>query len=169
LLTRFFLVLVVMCTLALFLSGYAIQQRTLRDLRSAINKPRPKRTQPQIYLPEEFKPRVEISADGVVVQDEGETAADMEEQATAVIEVTTSTSEDEPQNKYTGIASSEKMAIVERLKAQVAEKSWAVEHPDPLAKSKVPITRAERRQLIRDEIHKLSRSGERVYYQRRLW
>lgn len=66
-------------------------------------------------------------------------------------------------------ASDEKRAIVESLKAQVAQKSWGVEHPDPLAKSKVPVTRAERRRLIKEEIQRLSQTNEHVLYQRRLW
>ncbi|KAF4122849.1 hypothetical protein GMORB2_7156 [Geosmithia morbida] len=45
---------IVSCTLALFLSGYIIQQRTLRNLRASI-RPRQPRPKPQIYLPEQFQ------------------------------------------------------------------------------------------------------------------
>jgi hypothetical protein len=38
-----------------------------------------------------------------------------------------------------------------------------------MVKSKVPVSRAERRRLIKEEIQRLSQSEERVYYQRRLW
>lgn len=66
-------------------------------------------------------------------------------------------------------ASKEKLDMVEALQSQAAQKSWGVEHPDPLVKSKVPVTRAERRRLIKQEIQRLSQANEPVYYQRRLW
>lgn len=62
-----------------------------------------------------------------------------------------------------------KRAIVEQLKAQVARKTWAVEHPDPLIKNRVPIDAFERRRLIREEIQRLSTVKTKVGYQRRVW
>ncbi|KAK3495464.1 hypothetical protein B0T13DRAFT_512412 [Neurospora crassa] len=58
-------------TAALFLSGYAIQQRTLRDLRAAI-KPTP-RPSPRTYLPDQFKKvTTELPDDTIFsVQDDG--------------------------------------------------------------------------------------------------
>lgn len=57
-------------TAALFLSGYAIQQRTLRDLRAAI-KPTP-RPSPRTYLPDQFKKMTTELPDGTIapVQDD---------------------------------------------------------------------------------------------------
>ncbi|KAL0475232.1 hypothetical protein QR685DRAFT_465870 [Neurospora intermedia] len=52
-------------TAALFLSGYAIQQRTLRDLRAAI-KPTP-RPSPRTYLPDQFKKITTELPDGTIV------------------------------------------------------------------------------------------------------
>lgn len=65
--------------------------------------------------------------------------------------------------------SSEQLALVERLRAQVAAKSWGVAHPDPQSKSRIPVTRAERRRLIKEEIRRLAQADQPVYYQRRLW
>ncbi|KXH59527.1 hypothetical protein CSAL01_11210 [Colletotrichum salicis] len=42
-------------------------------------------------------------------------------------------------------------------------------NPDPEASNQKPISRAERRRLIKEELRRLSESEERVYYQRRLW
>lgn len=72
-------------------------------------------------------------------------------------------------SQYDGLATSGQLAMVAALQADVAQKSWGVEHPDPMAKSKVLVTRAERRRLIKEEVQRLSRSKEKVYYQRRLW
>ncbi|KAL2180895.1 uncharacterized protein P884DRAFT_216539 [Thermothelomyces heterothallicus CBS 202.75] len=57
--------IIFLCTAALFLSGYVIQQRTLRDLRAAI-KP-PPRPSPNIFLPDRFKHSAAELPDGTVV------------------------------------------------------------------------------------------------------
>lgn len=99
----------------------------------------------------------------------GESAAE-KEQREILIEVSPSMPEQQHVLRAGAAAApSEKVAIVEQLRAQMEQKSWAVENPDPLAKSKVPVSRAERRRLIKEELQKLSQSEERVYYQRRLW
>lgn len=54
---------VVLFTTALFLSGYAIQQRTVKNLRAAI---RPDNT-PQLYLPDRFHDDTTELADGTIV------------------------------------------------------------------------------------------------------
>ncbi|KAK3365233.1 hypothetical protein B0T24DRAFT_724109 [Lasiosphaeria ovina] len=56
---------IVLCTAALFLSGYVIQQRTLRDLRAAI-RPTP-RPSPKIFLPDRFKQSTTELEDGTVI------------------------------------------------------------------------------------------------------
>ncbi|KAM7190566.1 hypothetical protein V8F20_009699 [Naviculisporaceae sp. PSN 640] len=58
--------IVLLFTTALFLSGYAIQQRTLRDLRAAI-KPSP-RPEPKIFLPDRFKKSTTELPDGMVIE-----------------------------------------------------------------------------------------------------
>ncbi|RDA95339.1 hypothetical protein CP533_3469 [Ophiocordyceps camponoti-saundersi (nom. inval.)] len=98
---------VVLCTLALFLSGYVIQQRTLRDLRAAI---RP----------------------------------------------------------HEGLAAWQRQTLA-RLQAQVALKRWSTDHPDPLLRA--PVSRAERRRLIKAEMMRLAQQTEQRYRprRRRLW
>ncbi|KAK0703529.1 hypothetical protein B0T26DRAFT_681188 [Lasiosphaeria miniovina] len=56
---------ILLCTAALFLSGYVIQQRTLRDLRAAI-RPTP-RVSPKIFLPDRFKQSTTELEDGTVI------------------------------------------------------------------------------------------------------
>ncbi|CAG9940564.1 unnamed protein product [Clonostachys rosea f. rosea IK726] len=163
---------VISCTCALFLSGYVIQQRTLRDLRTAI-RPRQPRHKPQMHLPDQFKKHTQRLADGTVVQIESEAEREANKRPVQHIEVAPTVSRaEEPrlEVRHTDkVVSREKLAIVEQLQADVARKSWAAEHPDPLVKSRVPITRAERRRLIREELRKLSDAEESVYYQRRMY
>lgn len=174
------------CTLALFLSGYAIQQRTLRDLRAAI-RPRESRPSPRAHLPDWFRASTTELDDGRVVLVEGEAdgaagderqllghAADEAQYATRAPQQQRAEDGDEQRRLKRGPAPSDadarrQRALVEQLQAQMAAKSWGVEHPDPLAKSRVPVTRAERRRLIKAEIQRLAQAEERVYYQRRLW
>lgn len=68
-----------------------------------------------------------------------------------------------------GEPTKEQLAMLATIQKSVKDKSWAVEHPDPLAKNKAPISAAERRRLIKEEIKKLAQSEKPVYYQRRLW
>lgn len=155
-----------------------IQQRTLRDLRAAV-RPRQPRTKPSplTYLPEQFKkPTIAITGPedsekvsvGEVIDKDRNTQAQP-----VVIEVVETVSEVAPESPAPplnrGSVSSKKLAMLESIQKQAAGKSWAVENPDPTSKNHVPISRAERRRLIKAEIQKLSQSEERVYYQRRLW
>ncbi|KAH8816801.1 hypothetical protein F5884DRAFT_726164 [Xylogone sp. PMI_703] len=58
--------IVFMCTTALFFSGYALQQKTVRDIRAAI-KPAPRQTHHVYgYLPKRF----DVDGDGSVPEDE---------------------------------------------------------------------------------------------------
>ncbi|PNY27507.1 Uncharacterized protein TCAP_02580 [Tolypocladium capitatum] len=170
--------IVILCTLALFLSGYAIQQRTLRDLRLAI-RPRESRPSPQAHLPDRFRTTTTELEDGTVVFLESEAdreAKEMKRMADDAAQTPPSRDGDDeeqqdapaPQDGSGGV-SKRQLAIIEQLKAQVAAKSWGVEHPDPLSKSRIPVTRAERRRLIKEEIRRLAQADEPVYYQRRLW
>ncbi|KAI9904035.1 hypothetical protein N3K66_000564 [Trichothecium roseum] len=162
--------------MALFLSGYAIQQRTLRELRVAV-KPRARRPvpEPQAYLPDYFKASTVTLDDGTVVENESE--ADREErlQRLAMIEVEATEQADEEaaaarlRVDNEARAGTDKMALVEELRQQAASKSWSVDHPDPLVKSRVPISRAERRRLIKEEMQRLSRTDQKVLWQPRLW
>lgn len=66
-------------------------------------------------------------------------------------------------------ATEEQLAMLETIKERAAGQAWGVDHPDPLAKNPLPVTRAERRKLIKDEIQRLAQAERPVYYQRRLW
>lgn len=66
-------------------------------------------------------------------------------------------------------ATEEQLRILSTLQTQAARQAWGVEHPDPRAKNPLPITRAERRKLVKEEIRRLAQADRPVYYQRRLW
>lgn len=68
-----------------------------------------------------------------------------------------------------GEPTKKQLEMLEKIQQSVADKSWAVENPDPLSKNKAPISRAQRRKMIKDEILRLAQSDKPVYYQRRLW
>lgn len=68
-----------------------------------------------------------------------------------------------------GEPTKEQLAMLKKIQQSVADKAWAVENPDPLSKNKAPISRAERRKMIKEEIQRLAQSDKPVYYQRRLW
>jgi hypothetical protein len=152
---------VVLFTLALFLSGYAIQQRTLRDLRRAI-RPDP-RPSPKIYLPDRFKKStteledgsiIEIGDEDLIANDERQRKQQKEE---VVIEIRPTVPED------TGAGA------VQRPLAE--EKADSRQEIDDKATGgrKEPESRAERRRRIKQEIQELSQGEGPMYYQRRLW
>ncbi|KAK0628613.1 hypothetical protein B0T17DRAFT_523226 [Bombardia bombarda] len=209
-------------TTALFLSGYAIQQRTLRDLRQAI-KPSP-RPDTQIFLPDRFKKSTTELKDGtvVIVPDDADDKYGgggiggmqrQREQQNTVIEIrptlpqetinkegggsrrpkpskpkprrTRQRQQQQQQQQQIVTNSQEKIpeapvpakddAKTEEEKRasekeQTPEKTIPkldlVEHPEDPQK---PVSRAERRRLIKEEIQRLASTQERGYYQRRLW
>lgn len=167
---------VFMCTVALFLSGYVIQQRTVENLREAI-RPRAPRATPKSYIPDKFKARITELEDGSVVFLESEADEEARQQRQQLIEIKESTSqstsgqEGQPAEQSPGLirASKKQLMLLDQIRHNVAQQSWAVEHPDPYAKNRVPITAAERRRLIKEELQKIAGSNELVYWQRRLW
>lgn len=171
---RFFSVF--LCTLALFLSGYVIQQRTVKDLREAI-KPRPRHVR-KPDAPDRFKSRIVELEDGSIVFYENEAGEDARQQQQH-IEVRESTKTEierrmlkEPQidqDEALKKATSKQRQMLRDIKDKAAKHTWAVENPDPWAKSKVPINAVERRQMIRDELKRLSVSDEPVPWSKRIW
>ncbi|KAG5999922.1 hypothetical protein E4U21_006107 [Claviceps maximensis] len=204
---------VVLFTLALFLSGYTLQQRTLQDLRVAI-RPDHSRPSPGAHLPGYFRRETTRLQDGTVVV--GQSQADVEEKEWLAkkYELRASTDRSDKSDKSSlgpdeqngsrqvvqtmaedertrrlekeeeeeevprragktseskGQATAEQLRILSIVTAHAAKQAWGVEHPDPLAKNPLPITRAERRKLIKQEIQKLAQADRPVYYQRRLW
>lgn len=156
--------------MALFLSGYVIQQRTLRDLREAI-KPR-ERVVIKPHLPSHFRPRFNERADGSV--EYRESAAEEEaREMRKFIEVRESTAgnvnEGDAKGETKSKASWKQLDILRQVQQSVAENTWSVENPDPLSKNKLPITAAQRRRMIKEELKRLSHNKEPLIYQRRLW
>ncbi|KAK2018357.1 hypothetical protein LZ32DRAFT_599785 [Colletotrichum eremochloae] len=178
--------IVVSCTAALFLSGYVIQQRTLGQLRQAIkpeSRPLPKAS---YYVPDHLKD-VAGGADGAGTQDQ------------IIIEVKPSVPERQQQQqqqtkkksgqkaagwtsdmwqKMTGSSEREEKGGVSKEDLEHMDErqrnieGWKVKdqkHPDPEASNQKPISRAERRRLIKEELRRLAEGEEKVYYQRRLW
>lgn len=157
---------VISCTLALFLSGYAAQQRTLKELRSAI-RPRHRPTKP--YLPEQFKPKVVELEDGSQVILESDAEREKKQHRETIVEVHQSKAVQQPIMSASQGVSANKLQIIQQLQADVAAKSWAVENPDPLSKNHVPMSKAERRKAIKEELKRLGQSEEPVLWQRRMW
>ncbi|KAK0655908.1 hypothetical protein B0T16DRAFT_398043 [Cercophora newfieldiana] len=161
-------------TAALFFSGYAIQQRTLRDLRIAI-KPSP-RPSPKIFLPDRFQKSTTELEDGTIV------AVDDDEydrkRKPVIVEVRPTLPEDvddtpplvQQQQQYE-ISGDEVPTQTEKEKPEAEENEQAKSPPDEAKNEKPqkPISRAERRRRIKEEIQKLAQGEERGYYQRRLW
>lgn len=175
--------LVFLCTLALFLSGYVIQQRTVNDLREAIRPRARPVTKPK--LPERFKARITELEDGSIVFYESEADEEARQQRQH-IEIRESTNEArEPEEAVAAAAAAEDKHIhqeeemkkatqsqrdmLEEIQSKIARQSWAVENPDPWAKSRVPIDAVERRKMIKDELKRLSMSDGPVPWAKRIW
>lgn len=157
---------VFICTAALFLSGYALQQRTLRDLRAAIKAP--PRPSPKIFLPDRFRQETTELPDGrIVVLDSGAIAS---QQHAPVIEVRP-TLPDEQQtapNDTPGAATQPTKTETDKPKGAPENGDRASEQEGQEEPQK-PMSRAERRWRIKAEIQRTSQGEERGYYQRRLW
>ena len=101
-----------------------------------------------------------------------------EKQQEQVIEVKPTMPKEQVEEKVVKLVE-EKAQLVEKTEAKgkkqdkkqekAPKHSWAVEHPDPSVKTEKPISRAERRRLIKEEIRRLAQADKPVYYQRRLW
>ncbi|KAH6651852.1 hypothetical protein BKA67DRAFT_339895 [Truncatella angustata] len=159
-------VIVVLFTSALFLSGYVIQQRTLRDLRKAI-RPDP-RPSPKIYLPDRFKQSTTELPDGTVVDISDEDLSSgnpaQNKKGDFVIEIRPTIPEDDAQQQViTGIRQKQENPNSKEAKGN----SLSREKQDK--KGEEPVSRAERRRRIKEEIRELSQGESPMYYQRRLW
>ncbi|AEO65166.1 uncharacterized protein THITE_2111895 [Thermothielavioides terrestris NRRL 8126] len=152
--------IVILCTAALFLSGYALQQRTLRELRAAI-KPSPEPS-PKIFLPDRFKESASELEDGTVVtlDDEGD-EGDTGQKDGQVIEVKPTLPDQTPSQKH---LSPGRGAAWGRRKGNGAPQEHDRQQPQK------PMSRAERRRRIREEIMKMGQGEDPVgYHQRKQW
>ncbi|KAI2781290.1 hypothetical protein F4815DRAFT_467050 [Daldinia loculata] len=158
--------IVVLFTAALFLSGYTIQQRTLRDLRAAIKPNRIPRPSPKVYFPEHHNSPGQLEDtinDSRLRHRRKKHGAEEED----VVIVRPSIPEEELEKpEWEESAASEE----DDAAGAFVGTPNAVEEPTPKKKlEEKPVSRAERRQKIKEEIRRLSEGQERVYYQRRLW
>ncbi|KAI1873967.1 uncharacterized protein JN550_003236 [Neoarthrinium moseri] len=152
---------VILFTTALFLSGYVIQQRTLRDLRRAI-RPDP-RPSPKIYLPDRFKQSTTELEDGSIVEigdsDDNLPGVDgRQKQDGFVVEVRPTVPEDVPAEKP-----------AEKEPKELKKRGKSKKEQNKAEEEEKPISRAERRRRIKQDIMELSQGEGPVYYQRRLW
>ncbi|KAK3906582.1 hypothetical protein C8A05DRAFT_11668 [Staphylotrichum tortipilum] len=158
--------IVFLCTTALFLSGYVIQQRTLRDLRAAI-KPSP-RPSPRILLPDRFKQSTTELADGtiIVLNDGGDPS---EQGAQKTVEVKPTVAEGTSKQAQRPISKQSGKTGRKRGTSSRQSGKGKVAAGDGADQPQKQMSRAERRRRIKEEIMKLSQGEERGYYQRRLW
>ncbi|KAF7549782.1 hypothetical protein G7Z17_g6181 [Cylindrodendrum hubeiense] len=170
---------IILCTFALFFSGYMIQQRTLRELRVAIQPRGSARashrvSQPssQAYLPERFRTTTTELEDGTIVEVESQAEREAKEQQ-VVVEVK-QTKPDRQADKVTDhkvnpAAKQKNIDIVEGLKAKVVEKMTPASRPDIPVKEDKPLTRAQRRKMIKEDLQRSAQLEQPAYYQRRMW
>ncbi len=160
-------------TTALFLSGYAIQQRTLREIRASI-KPPPRPSQ-LIFLPDRFKKMTTELPDGsIVVIDEddeyplpGVAPIIHVEQTPREPEVAMVEPEDtEPEVEG-------EIDIDIQIQAEASdmplESLDTAQVPQREGRPHKKISAAERRRRIKDELRRLAMGTQRGTYQRRLY
>jgi len=165
---------VVLFTSALFFSGYAIQQRTLRDLRAAIRQPPP--PPPKIFLPDRFKSTTTELEDGtiVVIEEAMSRESRRPPKEQVVIEVKPSIQESPSDTEASSTDSDEytRASKFEPWKASAQRTiamSKSADGTTVFGPAPKPISKAERRRRIKEEIRKLSEADKPMLYQRRLY
>lgn len=173
-------------TTALFLSGYVLQQATVRDLRAAI-RPQLDRLKPgpDLYLPPQF------TEDGYlidVIKTETQTAHDDAVRDTTIIEDAGSTIEEESRQSIEERSSDMVGATQKAARRKVEESGLEMgqEAQNPIVDSKPrdtpketlpiaskprekPISAAERRRRIREQIVAEGEGEGFKGYRRRMW
>ena len=163
------------------MSGCAIQHRTLREIRQGIKAPKPS---PKIYLPDRFKHTTTELPDGTIVIIEDEYHADRRTAQMKVegrdIPPPPLIFEDTPENRALAEAETkegfigpkrappEEEPLTIREKNEREQLAQNLRHPDPRAVDQRPISRAERRRLIKEELRRVSHV-EGPAYQRRVY
>lgn len=144
---------------------------------------------PKPHLPDRFRSSTTELEDGTIVVIESEAEAEAKQREPIVLEVKP-TGEDAQQLLLGGVKQDElqvgprlelekelQQKMLEEDNADLPERERNVKkltdknqlHPDPEAEDQKPISRAERRRLIKEEIKRLSYDNQPVYYQRRLY
>ncbi|CAK7272727.1 hypothetical protein SEPCBS57363_005294 [Sporothrix epigloea] len=173
---------VVLCTFALFISGYVLQQRTVRQLRESIRLPKPE--PPKIFLPDRFNKMTTELADGTIVtiDTEGE-----EENAGGHGIITADNAPSKSQasplvggRKDKGGRGADDVVIqvrpslpgagkeMPRQETQDGREKTAVLPAVPEMEQK-PVSKAERRRRIKEDLMKMASYEKPVHYQRRLY
>ncbi|TQN68304.1 hypothetical protein CSHISOI_07154 [Colletotrichum shisoi] len=183
--------IVVSCTAALFLSGYVIQQRTLNQLRQAIKPESRPSSKASYYVPEHLQ-----DVAGGANRPAGKQQRQIVIEVNPTMPEQQQQQQQQPQQhrkkagqKLAGWTSDmwQKMVAPPEIdgKGSVTRadlenmgererniEGWNVKdqkNPDPEASNQKPVSRAERRKMIKEELRRLAESEEKVYYQRRLW
>ncbi|KAF4450680.1 hypothetical protein F53441_6221 [Fusarium austroafricanum] len=157
---------VVVCTFALFISGYIIQQRTLEQLRLAIKPRAETRPSPKVYLPEKFQVRTKELEDGRVIDIDTEADIEVRRQRLLVEIKETKPNVDAEGNEVLA----RNIEIIKQLQAKVVDKMSTPEgHVEAPVKNHKPVTKAKRRKMIKQELQKSAQAEDGLYYQRRMW
>ncbi|KAI1178930.1 hypothetical protein F4777DRAFT_40891 [Nemania sp. FL0916] len=178
--------MVLLCTSALFISGCLIQQRTLRDLRSAIRPVVVTRPKPKVWAVDDLRRTTTVRLtdgsvvriqpdDNAVAENELDASSDDTERGEDVVEIRP-TLPDEDENE---LVAAQKPLVQERPRSEDEDRegdsngdgdglsvgaAW-----DGVQENGETLSRAERRRRIKAEIQRLSHGDTPVYYQRRLW
>ncbi|KAH7037306.1 uncharacterized protein B0I36DRAFT_313742 [Microdochium trichocladiopsis] len=151
------------------MSGYVLQQRTLNKLRTAVIQQMQPRPSPKIFLPDKFKDQATAGESGAFANmdldgsDRGSSTSDNIDGTDALyIEVRPTVPDDSEE-------SPEKNQQQQQQKVLSSDGSADDSAEEPEVVVEKPMTNAERRRKIKEEIRRLAQSGEPVYYQRRLW
>ncbi|CEI69971.1 hypothetical protein FVEN_g7172 [Fusarium venenatum] len=157
---------VVSCTVALFISGYIIQQRTVSQLRSAIKPRAETRPSPKVYLPEKFQVRTKELEDGRVIDIDTEADIEVRRQR-LLVEI----KESKPMVDIEGDATLQRnIEIIKHLQAKVVDKMSTPEgHVEAPVANHKPVSKAKRRKMIKQELQKSAQAEDGLYYQRRMW
>ncbi|KAL9944008.1 hypothetical protein D7B24_001381 [Verticillium nonalfalfae] len=179
--------IIISCTTALFLSGYVLQQRTVSQLRAAIRQ-HPLNPSPRPNLPDRFRSTTTELDDGTIIVLESEAQAEAHQRDPVVVEVRPSVPDPAaaaPARQPKGLAPSPHDELAAALRAartsleaahDLSERERNVRllseknqlNPDPSAEDQKPISLAQRRRLIKEELFRLSHDDKPVHYQRRL-
>jgi len=156
------------------MSGYVLQQRTLNKLRSAVIQQMQPRPSPKIFLPDRFKDAASIGESSTTFID-----TESGDQSNIVAEHGGSSQDDTVYIEVRPTMPDEgKEALPQDLSQRPPQKVLSSDIPtdeesqvviDADIEIEKPLSRAERRRKIKQEIQELAQSGEPVYYQRRLW
>ncbi|TAQ85805.1 hypothetical protein B7494_g5872 [Chlorociboria aeruginascens] len=165
-------------TTALFLSGYVLQQQTVRDLREAI-KPQPRPERPRIYLPPQFAVQ-ENGADAQIYGDDAVTdgnAGDIYEELDAESKGRGVESGGEEaaqipfsmqQEASNSVSEDVSMEEIQKYSQEILVDVSEAQDPAPSPMEK-PMSRAARRKKIKEEILAAGEGESFKGYRRRMW